>query len=139
MSVRRLLAASFTAAVTTFVLAPPASARSTVQAAGTVTGWTVARAWATSAALLGLLGLVIGAAALTRRARGTGLGRRGAPVAVVSGLTAVVVGVLNLVVSDGGPGTGNGVVGGAMAIVFGLVALVLGWRGLVIARRGTGS
>lgn len=94
---------------------------------------TAGRLWATSAALLGLVGAVIGGVALARSVRRIrNGGRKGAVVAVVSGLVAVVGGALNLAVADGGPGTGNGVVGGALALMLGLVAVVLG--GLALAR-----
>jgi hypothetical protein len=134
MFIRRLLTTTVAAATAAFALAAPASAHPSLQAAGYVSGWTGARAWATSAALLGLIGVVIGAVALTRRVRSANLGQRGGKVALVLGLIALVVGVLNLAVSDGGPGTGNGVVGGAIAIVFGLIALGLGWRGMSTSR-----
>jgi len=94
---------------------------------------TAARLWATSAALLGLVGAVIGGLALARSVRRIGDGgSKGAAVALVSGLVAIVGGALNLAVADGGPGTGNGVVGGALALVVGLAAMVLG--GLTMAR-----
>jgi Family of unknown function (DUF6223) len=91
------------------------------------------RIWATAAALLALVGVVIGGLALGRSHRRIGNGgRKGANVALVAGLLAAVLGGLNLAVADGGPGTGNGVVGGAAALVLGLLAAVLG--GLVVAR-----
>lgn len=55
-------------------------------------------------------------------------------MALATGLIAVVGGVVDLAVADGGPGTGNGVVGGAAAVVAGLMAGVLG--GLTPARSG---
>lgn len=97
---------------------------------------TAARLWATSAALLGLVGAVIGGLALARSVRRIGNGgRKGANVALVSGLVAMVGGALNLAVADGGPGTGNGVVGGALALVVGLIAMVLGGLALARSRR----
>lgn len=97
---------------------------------------TPARIWASVAALVALVGVVIGALALTRSRRRIGNGgRKGAIVAVVAGLTGVVNGALNLAVADGGLGTGNGVAGGAVALVFGLVGVVLGWRVLARSRR----
>lgn len=94
---------------------------------------TAGRLWATSAALLGLVGAVIGGLTLARSVRRiSNGGRKGAVVALVSGLVAMVGGALNLAVADGGPGTGNGVVGGALALMLGLVAVVLG--GLAVAR-----
>lgn len=97
---------------------------------------TTARLWATLAAFVGLAGAVAGAAALARAVRGIGnRGRTGAVVSLVCGAIALVVGVVNLFVADGGPGTGNGVVGGAMAIVLGLAALVLGTLTLTRSHR----
>ena len=106
-------------------------------AATTVYGLTPRRLWATTAAVLALVGVVIGGLALARPASrvGTDSGRLGAIVALVAGLMAVVNGGLNLAIANGGPGTGNGVVGGAAAFVLGLIALVLG--GLAVARRRT--
>ena len=103
-------------------------------AATTVYGLTPRRLWATTVALLALVGVVIGGLGLARPASrfGTGSGRLGAIVALVAGLMAVVNGVLNLAVASGGPGTGNGVVGGATAFVLGLIAVALG--GLALAR-----
>jgi len=103
-------------------------------AATTVYGLTPQRLWATTVAMLGLVGVVIGGLALARPASrfGTASGRLGAVVALVAGLIAVVNGGLNLAIANGGPGTGNGVVGGAAAFVLGLIALALG--GLALAR-----
>src|SRR6186997_1537541 len=93
-------------------------------AATTVYGLTSRRLWATTVAVLALVGAVIGGLALARPASrfGTGSGRLGAIVALVAGLIAVVNGGLVLAIADGGPGTGNGVVGGAGALVLGLMA-----------------
>ena len=104
-------------------------------AATTVYGLTPRRVWATAAAGLALVGVVIGGLALARPASrfGAASGRLGASVALVTGLVAVVNGGLVLAIADGGPGTGNGVVGGAAALVLGLVSLAIG--GLVLARR----
>jgi hypothetical protein len=102
-------------------------------AATTVYGLTPRRLWATVVAMLGLVGVVIGGIALYRAACRIGNhGRRGAIVALVAGLIAIVNGGLNLAIAKGGPGTGNGVVGGAAAFVLGLIALSLG--GLALAR-----
>jgi Family of unknown function (DUF6223) len=103
-------------------------------AATTVQGLTPRRLWATTAAALGLVGVVVGGLALARPASrfGTASGQRGAIVALAAGLFAVVNGGLNVAMANGGPGTGNGVVGGAAAFVLGLVALSLG--GLALAR-----
>jgi hypothetical protein len=103
-------------------------------AATTVHGLTPRRLWATTVAVLALVGVFIGGLALARPANrfGTASGRLGAIVALVAGLIAVVNGGLNLATANGGPGTGNGVVGAAAAFVLGLIALALG--GLALAR-----
>jgi hypothetical protein len=108
-------------------------------AASTVYGLTPRRLWATSIAMLALVGVLIGGLALARPASrfGTASGLLGAIVALVAGLIAVVNGWLNLAIANGGPGTGNGVVGGAAAFVLGLVALVLGMLAMVRSRRTT--
>src|SRR5260370_22839577 len=102
-------------------------------AATTVYGLPPRRLWATTVAVLALVGVVIGALALRRSAGriGTGNGRMGAIVALVAGLIAVVNGGLNLAIAKGGPGTGNGVVGAAVALGMGPIAIAL--RGLVLA------
>ena len=97
---------------------------------------TTGRMWATLAAFVGLAGAVAGAAALARAVRGVGnRGRNGAVVALGCSAIALVVGVVNLLVADGGPGTGNGVVGGGLAIFLGLTALALGALTLTRSRR----
>jgi hypothetical protein len=103
-------------------------------AAATVYGPTARRLWATTAAMLALVGVVIGGLALGRPANrfGTASGRLGAILALVVGVIAAFNGGLNLAVANGGPGTGNGVVGGAAAFVLGSIAVVIG--GLALAR-----
>ena len=97
-------------------------------AATTVYGLTLRRLWATAAAAVALVGVVIGGFALACSACrvGTTSGHLGAIVALGAGLIAVVNGGLNLAMANGGPGTGNGVIGGAAAFVLGLIALALG-------------
>jgi len=100
----------------------------------TVYGLTPRRLWATVADALGLAGVVIGSLSLVRPAGRLGTsGRRGAIIALVAGLIAVVNGGLNLAIANGGPGTGNGVIGGAAALVLGIIAVALG--GLALTRR----
>jgi len=108
-------------------------------AATTVYGLTSRRLWATTVAVLALVGVVIGGLALARPASpfGTACGRLGAIVPRVAGLIAVVNGGLVLAIANGGPGSGNGVVGSAAALVLGLIATVLG--GLALARRRIAS
>ena len=108
-------------------------------AATTVYGVTPRRLWATAAAGLALVGVVISGLALARSAGriGLGNGRMAAIVALGAGLISGVNGGLNLALAKGGPGSGNGVVGGAAALVLGLIAMALG--GLALARfRRTG-
>ena len=106
-------------------------------AATTVYGLTPRRLWATTVAVLALVGVVIGVLALARPAGrfGTASGRLGAIVALVAGLIAGVNGGLVLAIASGGPGTGNGVVGGVVALVLGLIATVLGGLALARSRR----
>ena len=105
-------------------------------AATTVYGLTPRRVWATTVAALALVAVVIGGLALFRSARRIGNhGRRGAIVALVAGLIALVNGGLNLAIANGGPGSGNGVVGGAAAFVLGLIALAIGGLALSRSRR----
>ena len=100
-------------------------------------GLTPRRFWATAAAGLALVGVVIGGLAVRRSAGriGTGNGRLGAIVALAAGLIALVNGGLNLAIATGGPGTGNGVVGGAAALVLGLIGMALGGLALARSRR----
>ena len=103
-------------------------------AATTVYGLTLRRFWATAAAGVALVGVIIGGLALRRSVDriAAGRGRFGAIVAVAAGLVALVNGGLNLAMAKGGPGTGNGVVGAAAALVLGLMGMTLG--GLALAR-----
>jgi Family of unknown function (DUF6223) len=103
-------------------------------AATTVQGATPRRLWATTVAVLGLAGVIIGALSLRRSIIriGHGNGRKAAILALVLGIIATVNGALNLAVASGGLGSGNGVVGGAAALVLGVIAMGLG--GLALAR-----
>src|SRR3954468_21881385 len=75
-------------------------------AAATVYGPTARRVWPTTAAMLALIGVVIGGLALGRPADrlGTASGRLGAILALVVGVIAAFNGGLNLAVASGGPG-----------------------------------
>lgn len=121
-----------------FVLAAPAAAHVSVQqAAVSAYSMTPGRLLGTVAALLGLIGVVIGGLALARstgRIR-TGPGRRGAIVALVVGLTGIAVGGLVVATADGGLGTGNGLGGGIVALVVGLIGMALGGLALGHSRR----
>ena len=106
-------------------------------AATTVYGPTARRLWATSAAMLTLLGGGIGGLALARPGSriGTASGPLGAVLALALGGIGAINGGLNLAVANGGPGTGNGVVGGAAAVVLGLIAAGIGGLALSRSRR----
>ncbi|MEU4997954.1 DUF6223 family protein [Streptomyces sp. NPDC021622] len=95
------------------------------------------RLGATTAAVLGLIGVVIGGLALARPAGriGTGTGWLGAGAALAAGLTAVALGGLVTATADGGLGTGNGLGGAVVALVVGLIAIVIGGLALARARR----
>lgn len=133
--IRLVLAAAAGALLGVFVLAAPAVAHASVQptAAG-VTSMSAGRLGATTAAVLALIGVVIGGLALARPAArfGTGTGRLGAGAALSAGLLGMAIGGLVVATSEGGLGTGNGLGGGIVALVVGLIALILG--GLALAR-----
>jgi len=92
------------------------------------------RLTASSAALVALIGAVIGGLALARSIGriGPGHGRRGAIVALVMGPIGLVVGGLVVATADGGLGTGNGIAGGFVAVILGLIGTSLG--GLALSR-----
>jgi hypothetical protein len=138
MSVRFVLAVASAALLGGFGLATPAAAHALVQPdPASAYGWTPERIWGSAAALLALVGVVIGGLALARSAGriGNGNGKRGAIVALVAGLTGMVIGGLVVVTADGGLGTGNGIAGGYLALALGLIAMVLGRLVLVRSRR----
>jgi hypothetical protein len=129
-----------TAVVGFFGLAAPAGAHASVQpapAAAPVYTMTPERIAASSAALAGLIGAVIGGLALARSAgrNGNGNGRRGAIVALVLGPIGLVIGGLVVATADGGLGTGNGLGGGVVAMVVGLIGMALGGLALARSRR----
>lgn len=109
-------------------------------AATTVYGLTSRRLWATTTAVLALVGVIIGGVALARPASRFGTASApkrfpiGTSIALVAGLIAVLNGGLNLAVANGGPGTGNGVVAAAGALVLGLIAMALGGLGMTMTR-----
>ena len=88
------------------------------------------------AAVVGLIGVVLGGLAVTRAARRIGgNGRRGAVAAAVAGLISVVVGGLHAANAAGGIGTGNGLAGAIVAMVVGLISMALGGLALTRSRR----
>ncbi|MDQ1042684.1 DUF6223 family protein [Streptomyces sp. V4I2] len=126
------------------VMAASAAASMSVQpvAAG-VYAMSAGRLGASSAAVLGLVGVVIGGLALARptgrfgtgTGSGSGSGRLGTTLALAAGLIAMALGGLVVATSDGGIGTGNGLGGAIVALVVGLIALVLGGLALARSRR----
>jgi hypothetical protein len=90
----------------------------------------------TVAAVIGLIGVILGGFALARSSRRRARsGQLGAIAAEVAGLISVAVGGLHAANSAGGFGTGNGLAGAIVAIVLGLISMVLGGLALVRARR----
>lgn len=125
MSVQSVLAASSVAHV------PLQSA-----AAG-VGDLSAGRLGAIVAALVALIGVVVGGLALARSARRTVTGsvRTRAVVALAAGLIGIVLGGLVVVTADGGLGTGNGLGGGVVAALVGLTGMGLGGLALARSRR----
>ena len=132
-----LAAAAASVAIAGLVHAVLVAAHVSEPAATTVYGLTLRRLWATTAAVLALVGLAIGGLALARPVSrfGTASGPLGPIVGLAVGLVAAINGGLNLAVANGGPGTGNGVVGGAAAFVLGLIAVTVGGLALARSRR----
>jgi hypothetical protein len=119
-------------------LAAPAAAHAKVQASDvSVYTMSLGRTGALVAAVVGLIGAVIGGLALARSAgrTGSGNGRRGAIAALVLGPIGLVIGGLVVAAADGGLGTGNGLGGGVVAMVVGLIGIALGGLALTRSRR----
>jgi uncharacterized membrane protein len=106
-------------------------------APSTVYGLTSKRQFALVAMGLGLLSVIFGWRTFRKSASHTSIlnGRRWPIVAIVTGLMAVIGGVLNLANANGGPGSGNGVLGSAQALVLGLTGMLLGGWAIVRFRR----
>ncbi|MBB5959823.1 hypothetical protein FHS29_006444 [Saccharothrix tamanrassetensis] len=139
LSVRLVLAVAGAALIGGSGLATPAAAHASVDrsvAAGVLT-MSAGRLGATTAAVLGLIGVVVGGLALARPTSrvGTGSGRLGAVVALAAGLVGMALGGLVVATSDSGIGTGNGRGGAYVALVVGLVGVVLGGLALARSRR----
>jgi Family of unknown function (DUF6223) len=119
-------------------LAAPAAAQVSAQPAD-VNVYTMSpgRIGAMVAAVVGLIGAVIGWRALARSAGriGTGDGRRGAIVALVLGPIGLIIGGLVVATADGGLGTGHGLGGGIVAMIVGLIGTALGGLALARSRR----
>jgi hypothetical protein len=124
----------------TFALMLAASAAAHVSVPSTaanVYAMSYGRLGASVAAVLGLIGVVIGGLALARPAGrvGTASGPRGAILALAAGLIAMALGGLVVATSAGGIGTGNGLGGAIVALVVGLIATAVGGLALARARR----
>jgi hypothetical protein len=128
LSVRHLIAAAPAALLVGLGPATPAAAPSESVSAFVMTP---GRFGASVAALVALIGMVIGGLALAR-ARRTGNGLSGGIVALVAGLIGMVLGGLIVATAGGGLGTGHGLGGGIVAVVVGLISVILG--GLARAR-----
>ncbi|MEU0831658.1 DUF6223 family protein [Streptomyces sp. NPDC005969] len=140
MSVRTVFAVAGAALISGLVLAEPAAADPSVQpVAASVYTLSAGRIGASMAALVGILGAVNGGLALARRTGqghiGTWARRNGAVTALVAGLIAVVVGGSVAATADGGLGTGNGLGGAYVAMLVGLIAVTLGWLARSRSRR----
>jgi hypothetical protein len=134
--VTRVVAAA--ALVGAFGLAAPAAAQVSDQPpAVSVYTLTPERIAAAVAAVVGLIGAVIGGLASARSASriGAGAGRRGAIVALVMGPMGLVSGGLVVAAADGGLSAGNGLGGGVVAMVAGTIGMALGGLALVRSRR----
>jgi hypothetical protein len=116
-------------------LAAPAAAPDSI--AASVYTMSAGRLGAIVAALLGLIGVVIGGLALARPTGrfGTGNGRVGAISALAAGLIGMALGGLVVATSDAGIGTGNGRGGAYVALVVGLIGMALGGLALARSRR----
>jgi Family of unknown function (DUF6223) len=119
-------------------LAAPAAAHASVQSAA-VSAYTLTprRIGASLAAVVSLIGAVIGGRALALAAGriDAANGRRGAVVALVLGPIGLVSGGLVVAAAKGGLGTGNGLGGGVVAMTVGLIGMTLGGLALARSRR----
>ena len=100
-------------------------------------GMTPGRLGANVAALLGLVGVVIGVLALVRPAGrfGTATGRLGATISLSTGLIGIIIAGLVAAISGGRVGTGGGLLGAIVALVLGLIATALGGFAFARSRR----
>jgi hypothetical protein len=117
------------------VLLPvPGSAQLLAAAGGYVLG--TGRTVPSTAAIVALVGVVIGGTALIRSRRtGTAPSAAAAVTALVTGLVGLGVGGVHALNAAGGPGTGNGLVGAVVAVVLGVVGTALGGLALARSRR----
>ena len=99
-------------------------------------GMTSGRLLASSAALLGLSGVVIGVLAFFRPSGrfGTASGPLGAIIALAAGLIGAVIGGIKAATTTG-IGTGGGLAGAIVVVILGLIAIALGGLALARSRR----
>jgi hypothetical protein len=123
------------ALVVAFVFASPAFTHDFAQLTDSpVYGLTPERITASTGAVIGLIGVIVGGLALRRAVRRIGnSGRSGAVISLVLGPIAFVIGAVVVATADSGVGTGKGVAGGVVALVLALIATVLGGLALVRA------
>ncbi|GEM34615.1 hypothetical protein NN3_56220 [Nocardia neocaledoniensis NBRC 108232] len=117
-----------TTASTSTALSRPTTA--TTSFAADVYDLSVGRLGSSSAALVGIAGVILGGLALARSGSATR-----STIALFAGLLALAVGTVVAVTADGGLGTGNGLGGAFVAILVGAIATVLGALALRRARR----
>ncbi|WP_280421449.1 DUF6223 family protein [Nocardia carnea] len=137
MPSRHLLTTMAAALSVVITVVLPAAAHASVQQSAAVTGMTSGRLGPTAAALVGLIGMISGALALTRAGGrlSANTGSVAAVVALVAGPAAIILGGLFTATADGGPGTGNGIVAAVIAVALGLISTTLGRRTLARSRR----
>ncbi|MFD3538402.1 DUF6223 family protein [Streptomyces sp. NPDC058662] len=133
MSVRRLLAATAAALIVSIGLAAPAAHAAVQPAAAGFYDFSLGRLGATTGALAGLAGVVIGGLTLARPAGRPGAANRSL-VAIAAGLVAMALGGLVAATADHGIGTGNGRGGAYVALLVGLIAAAVGGRALARTR-----
>lgn len=96
-----------------------------------VTGITAGRARALAGAAVGLISLIVGWHSKLRSRTNAGRGRTGAIVAVVLGLTGIILSIVHLSITAGAVfGSGSGKAGAIVALVPASIGLLLG--GLVL-------
>lgn len=100
-----------------------------------VTGLTAGRAKSLVGVAVGLISLIIGWRAKARLAHGAGIGQSWVITALVLGLIAIVLGVVHLGTTPGGFGTGGGKAGSIVALVVGLTGTVLSGQALRSKRK----
>ncbi|HEV8283641.1 MAG TPA: DUF6223 family protein [Chitinophagaceae bacterium] len=90
-----------------------------------VTGLTAGRAKSLVGVFAGLISLIIGWRAKARSAHGAGIGKPWVITALVLGLLAIVLSVVHLGTTPGGFGTGGGKAGSIVALAVGLIGTIL--------------